>query len=122
MNAGTKDPNRGISSLPIIGRWPTTAMRDHGGQKWLGRLDDVRELHRPLSILYRMKFARDWFARRDTFQKLYAHRFLHCKVYARFRESCSSVRVPAPSAIILPSFSGEADPTQGGTRYPQRVE
>jgi hypothetical protein len=40
-----------------------------------------------------MKLARDGFARRDAFQKLYTDRFLHRKVYAKFRESCSRVSV-----------------------------
>jgi hypothetical protein len=41
MNTGTEDPNRGIGSLPIIGRQLIPGVRDYGGQKWLGWLDDV---------------------------------------------------------------------------------
>jgi hypothetical protein len=66
-------------------------MCDYGSKKWLGWLDNVRELYRPLSALYRTKLARDGFARRDAFQKLYTDRFLHRKAYAEFRESCSRV-------------------------------
>jgi hypothetical protein len=56
-----------------------------------------------------MKFARDGFARRDTFEKLYPDWFFHCRVYAKFRESCSHVCVLAPSVITLgigPSRTG----------------
>jgi hypothetical protein len=35
MNTGTEDPNRGIGSLPM------PRVRNYGGQKWLGWLDDV---------------------------------------------------------------------------------
>src|SRR5207248_5315573 len=70
MNAGTEDPDRRIGGLPIIGWRPMPRVREYGGQKWLSRLDDVWKLHGPASILYRVKFARDGFACRDTFQKL----------------------------------------------------
>src|SRR5437773_9679328 len=36
-----------------------------------------------------MKFACDGFARCDAFQKLYADWFFHCRVYAKFWQSCS---------------------------------
>ena len=51
--------------------------RDYGCEKRLGRLDHMRKLRWPLSLLYRAKFARDRFARCDTFQKLCANRFFH---------------------------------------------
>ena len=76
-------------------------MRNYGDQKWLGWLDNMRELHRPLSSSYRMKPARHGFAGRDTLQKLYADLFFHCRVYATFRESCSRVCVLAPRAIAV---------------------
>jgi hypothetical protein len=41
MNTGTEDPNRGIGSLSVIGWKPKPGVRDYGGQKWLGWLDDV---------------------------------------------------------------------------------
>jgi hypothetical protein len=41
MNTGTKDPNRGIGSVPTIGRSLMPCVRDYGGQKWLGWLDDM---------------------------------------------------------------------------------
>jgi len=43
-----------------------------------------------------MELVGHGFARRDTFQKLYPDWFFHCRVYAKFRESCSRVRVLAP--------------------------
>ena len=52
-------------------------VRDYGGQKRLSRLDDKRKVYRPLRTLYGCKLARDWFARRDTFQKLRADWFFH---------------------------------------------
>src|SRR4029453_15222733 len=57
-----------------------------------------------------MKLAPDGFARGDAFQKLYTDRFLHRKVYAKSRESCSRVWILAPWAIDWASSSGEADP------------
>ena len=68
-----------------------------------------------------MKLARDGFARRDTFQKLYPDWSFHCRVYATFRESCSRACVLAPATITLGIVFGEADPPKGGTRCPQRV-
>ena len=85
-------------------------LRDYAGQKWLGWLDDMGELEWPLSIPYRMKFARDGFASRDTLQKLSADRFFHRRVYAKSLQSCSRVCVLAPSAITLGIVFGEADP------------
>jgi hypothetical protein len=66
MNAGTKNPNR-LADLA----------RDGGDQKCLRRLDDVRKPHRPLCSLDCAKFARNWLARSDHFQKLSADRFFH---------------------------------------------
>ena len=91
MNAGAKDPDRGIGRLPISGCTPMARVRDYSGQKRLRRLDDERELYRPLRVLERPKLARDWFARRGSFQKLRADQFFHCRVYAEFWQSCSRV-------------------------------
>ena len=70
MNSGTKDPDRGIGRLPVIRCVSMALLRDYGGQKRLSRLDDEREAYRPLRTLYGCKLVRDWFTRRDTFQKL----------------------------------------------------
>src|ERR1700756_5814844 len=80
-----------------------------------------------------MELVRHGFACRDTSQKLYPDRFFHCRVYAKFRESCSRACVLAPSAIVPASvralhgesttglaFSGEADPPKV-ERSPRRL-
>jgi hypothetical protein len=85
MNAGAEDPDRGISSVPVIGWTPMAHVRDYGGQKRLCRLYDVRKLYRPLSLSYRVKLARDRFARCDTFQELYADGFFHDKLSQKSR-------------------------------------
>jgi len=77
MNAGTKDPDRGIGSVPVIGGTSMARVCDYGGQKGLCRLYNLRKLYRPSSLSYRAKFARDRFARCDTFQELYADGFFH---------------------------------------------
>ena len=82
MNAGTKDPDCGIDILSIIGIKPMPRACNYGGQKGLRRLDDERKFYRPLRLLQRIEFARDRFARRNTFQKLGADRFLHLRLYA----------------------------------------
>ena len=66
MNTATEDPN-GLVDLA----------RDCGDEKCLRRLDDVRELHWPLRFLDCAKFAHNWLAISDDFQKLCASRFLH---------------------------------------------
>ena len=53
----------------------------------------IRCWTRALSALNCAKLVRDWLARRDTFQKLYADRFLHRKVYVKSLQSCSRVSV-----------------------------
>jgi hypothetical protein len=77
MNAGTENPHGAISTTPIVRKSLLPSLRDYGRKKRLGRFDDVRKSYRPLSFLDRAKFARDWFAHRDTFQKLRADRFFH---------------------------------------------
>ena len=70
MNAGAEDPNCGISSLPFIDSKAVMSICEHGSQKRLRRLDHMGKSHGPFSPLYRLEFARDWFARRDALQKL----------------------------------------------------
>ena len=77
MNTGTEDPDRGIGSVSAIGRTSMARVCDYGGQKGLCRLYNLRKLYRPSSLSYRAKFARDRFARCDTFQELYADGFFH---------------------------------------------
>ena len=62
---------------------------DYGGQKGLCRLYNLRKLYRPSSLSYRAKFARDRFARCDTFQELYADGFFHDEYYADLSQTCS---------------------------------
>src|SRR6516225_7233820 len=87
MDAGAKDPNCVIDILLMIGRRPMPRACDHGRQKRLRGLDHMRKLHRPLSLLYRVEFARDWFARRDAFQKPCSDGFFHGKVYVQNRSN-----------------------------------
>jgi hypothetical protein len=68
MNAGAKNPNRATDALPVFGCELVRCVGDYGGQKRLGRLDDVRKLYRPLGVFYRTKLPHDRFARRDTVQ------------------------------------------------------
>lgn len=89
MNAGTKDPDRGIGSVPVIGWASMARVCDYGSQKRLCRLYNVRKLYRPSSLLYRAKFARDRFARCDTLQQLYADGFFHDEYYADLSQTCS---------------------------------
>jgi hypothetical protein len=49
--------------------------------------------------VYRAKLANKRFASSDTFQKLYADRFLHRKVYAKFHESCSRSSVTTCTSV-----------------------
>ena len=69
MNAGAEDPNCGTSSLPFIEAKAVTGICEYGGQKRLRRLDHMGKSQGPLSLLYRLELARDWFARCDAFQK-----------------------------------------------------
>ena len=69
MNAGAEDPNCGISSLPLIDSTAVMSICEHGSQKRLRRLDYMGKSYGPLSPLYRLEFARDWFARSDALQK-----------------------------------------------------
>ena len=89
MNAGTKDPDRGIGSVPVIGWTSMARVCDYGSQKRLCRLYNVRKLYRPLSLSHRAKFARDRFARCDTLQELYADGFFHDEYYADLSQTCS---------------------------------
>jgi hypothetical protein len=41
MNAGTEHPDRGIDILSIIGWKPMPRVRNYGGEKRLGWLDNV---------------------------------------------------------------------------------
>ncbi len=82
MNAGTEDPDRGIGSVPVIAWTSMARVRDYGGQKRLCRLYNVRKLYRPSILSYRAKFARDRFARRDTFQEPNSDGFFHDEYYA----------------------------------------
>src|SRR5437773_10755015 len=82
MNAGTEDPDRGIGSVSAIGRMSMARVCDYGGQKRLCRLYNVRKLYRPSSLSYRAKFARDRFARCDTFQEFYADGFFDYEYYS----------------------------------------
>jgi hypothetical protein len=41
MNAGAKDPNRRIRRVRMIWQRLMPPVRDYGGQKWLGWLDDM---------------------------------------------------------------------------------
>jgi hypothetical protein len=77
MNGGAEDPDRRIGRLPITGGASMARLRDYGGQKRLSRLNNERKVYRPLRALYGWKLARDWFACRDTFQKLRADWFFH---------------------------------------------
>ena len=70
MNAGAKDPDCGISSLPFIYPTAVTGICDYGSQEWLRRLNHMRKSYGPLSPLYRIELARDWFARSDALQEL----------------------------------------------------
>ncbi len=70
MNTGAEDPNCGISSLPFIEPTVVIGICDYGSQKRLRRLDHVRKSYGPLSPLYRIEFARDWFACSNALQKL----------------------------------------------------
>jgi hypothetical protein len=69
VNAGAEDPNRGISSLPFIKPTAVIGICEHGSQKRLCRLDHMRKLHGPLSLLYRIELASDWLGRGDALQK-----------------------------------------------------
>jgi hypothetical protein len=68
-------------------------VRDYGGQKRLCRLYNVRKLYLPSILSYRAKFARDRFARCDTFQELCADGFFHDEYYADLSQTCSRVRM-----------------------------
>src|SRR5205814_8338432 len=70
MNTGAEDPNRGISSLPLIGSTAVMSICEHGSQKRLPRLDYMRKSYGPLTPLYRLEFARDRFACSDALQQL----------------------------------------------------
>jgi len=85
MNTATENPDRGLGSVPAIGWMFMARVPDYGGQKRLCRLYNVRKLYRPLSVSYRVKFARDRFARCDTFQELYADGFFHDKLSQKSR-------------------------------------
>src|SRR6266480_2879451 len=123
MNAGTKDPDCGIGSVSAIGRTPMARVCDYGSQKRLCRLYNVRKPYRPLSLSYRTKFARDRFARCDTFQEIYANGFFHDEYYADLSHTCSRGCILAPSAIDVGIVFRRSRSTfaQGGTRCPQRV-
>jgi hypothetical protein len=69
MNTGAEDPNCGISSLPFIKPTAVIGIYEYRSQKRLRRLDHVRKLYGPLSLLYRLELARDWLARCDALQK-----------------------------------------------------
>jgi hypothetical protein len=99
MNAGTKNPDRGIGSMPVIGWTSMTRVCDYGGQKRLCWLYNVRKLYRPSSLSCRVKFERDRFARCDTFQELYSDEFFHDEYYADLSQTCSRGCILAPSAI-----------------------
>src|SRR5438046_1078627 len=93
-----------------------------------------------------MKFACDGFARCDAFPKLYADWFFHCRVYAKFWQSCSrdsaflrlrrSIRHRSepdwhfqekPIHLCAKVDGRRGDPSthwqgpKGGTRCPQRI-
>jgi hypothetical protein len=99
MNAATEDPDGGIGSVPVIDWTSMARVRDYGGQKRLCRLYNVRKSCRPLSVSYRVKFARDRFARCNTFQELCRDRFFHDEYYADLSQTCSRGCILAPSAI-----------------------
>jgi hypothetical protein len=69
MNTGAEDPNRGSRSLPFTQATSVIGIREHGSQKRLRRLDHMGKPYGPLSLLRRIKLARDWFARCDALQK-----------------------------------------------------
>jgi len=69
MNAGAEDPNCGIRSLPFIKPTAVIGICEHGSQKRLRRLDHMGKSYGPLSPLYRLELARDWFAPSDALQK-----------------------------------------------------
>ena len=69
MNAGAEDPNCGISSLLFTEPAAVTGICEHGREKGLSRLNDMGKSNWPLAHLYRIKLARDRFARCDALKK-----------------------------------------------------